>query len=53
MILTDSEYDSDSLDLSSIGEALDWSPKVMPALKRKKKGVVRLSSIDNQFSSLP
>ena len=40
------------MDLSSIGEAMDWSPK--ESTKRsKRKGFVRLSSYENQcFSTL-
>ena len=40
------------VDLSSIGEVLEWSPKNTPK-KTKKKGFVRLSSYENQcFSTL-
>ena len=34
------------VDLSSIGEVLEWSPKNTPK-KTKKKGFVRLSSYEN------
>ena len=38
--------ESKNVDLSSIGEALEWSPKATP--KRKKtKGFVRISSYEN------
>lgn len=40
------------MDLSSIGEALEWSPKNTPK-KAKKKTFVRLSSYENQcFSNI-
>lgn len=46
------EEQSKQVDLSSMGEALEWSPKRTPK-KQKKKGFVRLSSYENQcFSSL-
>ena len=41
------ELVSKQLDLSSIGDAFDWSPKASPKQK-KKRGFVRLSSYDNQ-----
>ncbi len=37
---------SKQIDLSSIGDAFDWSPKASPKQK-KKRGFVRLSSYDN------
>mmetsp|Transcript_12165 Transcript_12165/g.16500 ORF Transcript_12165/g.16500 Transcript_12165/m.16500 type:complete len:93 (+) Transcript_12165:207-485(+) len=40
------DYQSNKFDLSSMGEAMDFSPK--PASKKKKKGFVRLSSYENQ-----
>ena len=49
--LTDDDDDLQSLGLSSIGEALDWSPDEAPREKKKKKGIVRLSSLDNQCYS--
>ncbi len=43
---------SNLMDLSSIGEALEWSPKNTPK-KAKKKSFVRLSSYENQcFSNI-
>ncbi len=43
---------SNLMDLSSIGEALEWSPKNTPK-KAKKRTFVRLSSYENQcFSNI-
>ena len=44
------EEQSKLQDLTSMGDALEWSPKA--STKRKKKGFVRLTSYENQcFSS--
>ena len=46
--MTTDEDELQSLDLSSIGQALDWSPEEFPREKRKKKCVIRLPALDYQ-----
>ena len=47
--MTTDEDELQSLDLSSIGQALDWSQEEFPREKRKKKSVIRLPALDYQL----